>query len=174
MRQAGFRLVRYADFVILTPRLWAPRATDALVRRVLADIGLEVAEAKSGIKRVTDGFEFLGFSSFKREAPSAPTPCPDVNTGRKLTHFQRSKTDPPSGFHEHSRCQSVGCEEPSDPVARRSVAERPGSRPEQSFRTGCSSHLASSASRTSSGCSASRPPEGAVRGDPDAVPQVRI
>lgn len=63
VRAAGFRLIRYADdFVILTDRRWKAEAADELVRAVLADIGLEVAEAKSGIVKVNTGFEFLGFS----------------------------------------------------------------------------------------------------------------
>jgi group II intron reverse transcriptase/maturase len=62
VRAAGFRLIRYADdFVILADRRWKTEAADRLVRRVLADIGLEVAEAKSGVVAVADGFEFLGF-----------------------------------------------------------------------------------------------------------------
>ena len=67
VRTAGFRLIRYADdFVILADRRWKADAVDRLVRRILADLGLEVAEAKSGIVKVSDGFEFLGFT-FKRK-----------------------------------------------------------------------------------------------------------
>lgn len=45
MRAAGFRLIRYADdFVILTERQLEAQAADALVRHVLADMGLQVAE----------------------------------------------------------------------------------------------------------------------------------
>ena len=63
VRTAGFRLIRYADdFVILADRRWKLEAADRLVRAVLADIGLEVAEAKSGIVKTNTGFEFLGFS----------------------------------------------------------------------------------------------------------------
>lgn len=63
VRTAGFRLIRYADdFVILADRRWKVEAADRLVRAVLADIGLEVAEAKSGIVKTNTGFEFLGFS----------------------------------------------------------------------------------------------------------------
>ena len=62
VRAAGFRLIRYADdFVILADRRWKAEAADRLVRRVLADIGLQVAEAKSGVVAVAGGFEFLGF-----------------------------------------------------------------------------------------------------------------
>jgi group II intron reverse transcriptase/maturase len=62
VRAAGFRLIRYADdFVILADRRWKAEAADRLVRSILADIGLEVAEAKSGVVAVRDGFEFLGF-----------------------------------------------------------------------------------------------------------------
>jgi RNA-directed DNA polymerase len=62
VRAAGFRLIRYADdFVILADRRWKVEAADRFVRAILADIGLEVAEAKSGIVKVRDGFEFLGF-----------------------------------------------------------------------------------------------------------------
>jgi RNA-directed DNA polymerase len=75
VRSAGFRLIRYADdFVILTDRRWKAQAADRLVRHILADIGLEAAEAKSGIKKVADGFEFLGFTfhgRFLRPRPSA-------------------------------------------------------------------------------------------------------
>lgn len=64
VREAGFRLIRYAnEFVILADRRWKAEAADRLVREVLADIGLDVAEAKSGVVNVRDGFEFLGFSS---------------------------------------------------------------------------------------------------------------
>lgn len=63
VRAAGFRLIRYADdFVILANRRWKAHAADRLVRAILADIGLEVAEAKSGVHKVSDGFEFLGFA----------------------------------------------------------------------------------------------------------------
>ena len=63
VRAAGFRLIRYADdFVILADRRWKVEAADRFVRRILADIGLEVAEDKSGIARTRDGFDFLGFT----------------------------------------------------------------------------------------------------------------
>lgn len=75
MRAAGFRLIRYADdFVILADRRWKAEAADRLVRAILADIGLEVAEAKSGMVKVADGFEFLGFQfqgRFLRPRPEA-------------------------------------------------------------------------------------------------------
>jgi RNA-directed DNA polymerase len=75
VRTAGFRLIRYADdFVILADRRWKVEAADRLVRAVLADIGLEVAEAKSGIVKTYNGFEFLGFSfsgRFLRPRPRA-------------------------------------------------------------------------------------------------------
>ena len=75
MRAAGFRLIRYADdFVILADRRWKVEAADRVVRAILADIGLEVAEAKSGIVKVRDGFEFLGFQfhgRFLRPRPKA-------------------------------------------------------------------------------------------------------
>lgn len=67
VRSAGFRLIRYADdFVILADRRWKAEAADQLVRRILADIGLEVAEAKSGVVNLRDGFEFLGFQFLRR------------------------------------------------------------------------------------------------------------
>jgi hypothetical protein len=47
--------------LILTDRRWKAEAADRLVRSILSDIGLEVAEAKSGVIAVRDGFEFLGF-----------------------------------------------------------------------------------------------------------------
>jgi len=75
VRAAGFRLIRYADdFVCLADRRWKAEAADRLVRRILADIGLEVAEAKSAVVAVRDGFEFLGFSfkgRFLRPRPKA-------------------------------------------------------------------------------------------------------
>lgn len=77
VRAAGFRLLRYADdFVILTPTRVEAEAASAFVRQILADIGLEVAETKSGVKRVNDGFEFLGFTiqgRFLRPRPRALT-----------------------------------------------------------------------------------------------------
>ena len=45
-----------------------------MVRAILADIGLKVAEAKSGIVKVADEFEFLGFQfqgRFLRPRPEA-------------------------------------------------------------------------------------------------------
>ncbi len=75
VRTAGFRLIRYADdFVILCDRRWKAQAADRLVRHILADIGLQVAEEKSGIVKVADGFEFLGFTvhgRFLRPRPKA-------------------------------------------------------------------------------------------------------
>jgi RNA-directed DNA polymerase len=63
VRAAGYRLIRYADdFVILADRRWKVEAADRLVRNILADIGLEVAEDKSGIVNTRDGFDFLGFT----------------------------------------------------------------------------------------------------------------
>lgn len=75
VREAGFRLIRYADdFLILTATRGQAQAADAFVRHIVADMGLEVAEAKSGVKRVNDGFEFLGFTvqgRFLRPRPAA-------------------------------------------------------------------------------------------------------
>lgn len=74
-RSAGFRLIRYCDdFVILTATRVEAEAADAFVRHIVADMGLEVAEAKSGVKRVNEGFEFLGFTvlgRFLRPRPAA-------------------------------------------------------------------------------------------------------
>jgi RNA-directed DNA polymerase len=82
VRAAGFRLIRYADdFVILADRRWKAEAADRLVRAILADIGLEVAEAKSGVVAVRDGFEFLGFlfhGRFLRPRPAALTRFKDA------------------------------------------------------------------------------------------------
>ena len=39
-----------------------PKSADAYVREILSDIGLEVAEEKTGVRGVSEGFEFLGFS----------------------------------------------------------------------------------------------------------------
>jgi group II intron reverse transcriptase/maturase len=67
VRSAGFRLIRYADdFVILANRRWKAEAADQLVRSILDELGLQVAEAKSGVVKVADGFEFLGFR-FQRQ-----------------------------------------------------------------------------------------------------------
>lgn len=67
VRSAGFRLIRYCDdFVILTATQVEARAADAFVRHIVADMGLEVAEAKSGVKKVNEGFEFLGFTVLGR------------------------------------------------------------------------------------------------------------
>jgi group II intron reverse transcriptase/maturase len=75
VRSAGFRLIRYADdFVILTATRAEAQAADAFVRHIVADVGLEVAEAKSGVKKVNEGFEFLGFTvlgRFLRPRPAA-------------------------------------------------------------------------------------------------------
>ena len=77
VRAAGFRLIRYADdFVILCDRRAEALAADRLVRAILADIGLEVAEAKSRVVKIADGFEFLGFQfqgRFLRPRPVALT-----------------------------------------------------------------------------------------------------
>jgi RNA-directed DNA polymerase len=90
VRQAGLRLIRYADdFLILADRRWKAEAADRLVRHILTDIGLEVAEAKSGIRKVRDGFEFLGFAfqgRFLRPRPKALARFKDqvrANTRRK-------------------------------------------------------------------------------------------
>lgn len=67
VRRAGFRLIRYADdFVILTSCRVEAQAANVLVRQLLADIGLSVAESKSGVKKMSEGFEFLGFSVLGR------------------------------------------------------------------------------------------------------------
>ena len=60
--------------MVLANRRWKVEAADRLVRAILADIGLEVAETKSGIVAVRDGFEFLGFTfhgRFLRPRPRA-------------------------------------------------------------------------------------------------------
>ena len=67
VRAADLRLIRYADdFVILTRTQAEAEAANALVRRILADIGLDVAEAKSWVRRVSEGFDFLGFTYHRR------------------------------------------------------------------------------------------------------------
>ena len=68
------RLPPATHLVILCVSRIEARAADHLVRHILADMGLEVAEAKSGVRRVADGFEFLGFSfkaRFLRPRPQA-------------------------------------------------------------------------------------------------------
>jgi group II intron reverse transcriptase/maturase len=73
-REAGFRLIRYADdFVILADRRWKSEAADHLVRSILSDIGLQVSEQKSGVRKVSDGFEFLGFTFHGRFLRPRPT-----------------------------------------------------------------------------------------------------
>jgi group II intron reverse transcriptase/maturase len=73
VRSAGFRLIRYADdFVIMTRTRVEAQAADRLVRHILADIGLSVSEAKTGICRTRDGFEFLGFSLKGRSLQPRP------------------------------------------------------------------------------------------------------
>jgi RNA-directed DNA polymerase len=63
VRGAGLRLIRYADdLVILADKRWKAVAADRLVRSILSDIGLEVSVEKSGVKKVSVGFEFLGFT----------------------------------------------------------------------------------------------------------------
>jgi group II intron reverse transcriptase/maturase len=71
VRAAGFRLIRYADdFVVLADKRWKAEAANRLVRSILADIGLEVAEAKSGVRTTAEGFEFLGYAfGLRRVAP---------------------------------------------------------------------------------------------------------
>ncbi len=77
VRTAGFRLIRYADeFVIQADRRWKSQPADRLVWSVLADIGLEVADAGSGVVAIRDGFEFRDFQfreSFLRPRPRAMT-----------------------------------------------------------------------------------------------------
>ena len=77
VRGAGLRLIRYADdLVILADKRWKAEAADRLVRSILSDIGLEVSAEKSGVKKVTVGFEFLGFTfqgRFLRPRPRALT-----------------------------------------------------------------------------------------------------
>jgi RNA-directed DNA polymerase len=90
VRAAGFRLIRYADdFVILCDRRWKAQAADRLVRHILADIGLHVAEDKSGIIKVANGFEFLGFSfkaRFLRPRPAALARFKDAVRARTRRH----------------------------------------------------------------------------------------
>ena len=81
VRAAGFRLIRYADdFRIPADRRWKVEVADRLVRAIPADIGLEVAETRSGIAQVRDGFEFLGFTfhgRLLRPRTRALTRCKD-------------------------------------------------------------------------------------------------
>lgn len=66
--RAGLRFVRYADdFVVTANRRWKVRRADRLVRVLLADIGLKLNEAKSGVRSLErDQVEFLGFSFYGR------------------------------------------------------------------------------------------------------------
>jgi RNA-directed DNA polymerase len=60
--------------VILTESRVEAQAADGLVRLILADIGLSVAEDKTAVRAVADGFEFLGFTfhgRFLRPRPRA-------------------------------------------------------------------------------------------------------
>jgi RNA-directed DNA polymerase len=70
----GVRFPPATHLVVLTESRVEAQAADAFVRGILADIGLEVAEAKTGVKRVAEGFEFLGFTfqgRFLRPRPRA-------------------------------------------------------------------------------------------------------
>lgn len=90
VRAAGFRLIRYADdFVILANRRRKAQAADRLVRSILSDIGLEVAEAKSGVVNLRDGFEFLGFQ-FRRKL-MRPRPRALVGFKNRVRELTRRK-----------------------------------------------------------------------------------
>ncbi len=70
----GVRFPPATHLVVLTKHRVEARAADALVRQILADMGLQVAEEKSGVRRMTEGFEFLGFSvvgRYLRPRPNA-------------------------------------------------------------------------------------------------------
>lgn len=90
IRSAGFRLIRYADdFVIMTRTRVEAQAADRLVRHILADIGLSVSEAKTGICRTSDGFEFLGFALKGRSLQPRPAALERFkNRVRTLTRRQ--------------------------------------------------------------------------------------
>lgn len=62
--EQGFRFVRYADdFVVLANRRWKVRHAEQVIRKLLADIGLQVNETKSGVRHLNrEQVEFMGFS----------------------------------------------------------------------------------------------------------------
>ena len=93
VRAAGYRLIRYADdFVILADRRWKAEAADRLVRRILADIGLAVAEDKSGIVRTRDGFDFLGFTVHGRFLDPDPGHWPASRTRFETNPAQANRS----------------------------------------------------------------------------------
>lgn len=58
----GFRLVRYADdFVVLCRDVDQARAAKAAAERALADLGLELNPAKTGVTSFDQGFTYLGY-----------------------------------------------------------------------------------------------------------------
>jgi group II intron reverse transcriptase/maturase/CRISPR-associated endonuclease Cas1 len=62
LEQAGFRLVRYADdFVVLCRDRAQAEAAGQEVRRSLAELGLQLNDAKSRVVSFQQGFRFLGF-----------------------------------------------------------------------------------------------------------------
>lgn len=88
----GFRLVRYADdLVVLANRRWKAQHADQLVRALLADIGLGVNEAKSGVRHAgREGFEFLGFSFYGGRF-LRPRPRAIVSFKNQVRHLTRRK-----------------------------------------------------------------------------------
>ncbi|MGH7492597.1 MAG: group II intron maturase-specific domain-containing protein [bacterium] len=68
LEQAGFYFVRYADdFVILCRTLPDAEKALALVRTILAELGLALSEEKTKITSFDEHFDFLGFT-FKSNA----------------------------------------------------------------------------------------------------------
>ncbi len=61
--EKGYQLVRYADdFLVLTRSREEAEQAELHIRRILADLGLELKEEKTRISSVDLGFSFLGLS----------------------------------------------------------------------------------------------------------------
>jgi RNA-directed DNA polymerase len=67
LAHAGYKFVRYADdFVILCRSKHEAGEAYVFVRKVLAELGLELSEEKTRITSFTEGFDFLGFHLTQR------------------------------------------------------------------------------------------------------------
>ncbi len=150
VREAGLRLIRYADdFVVLTRTEHEARAADALVRQIVADIGLEVAEAKSGVRRVAEGFDFLGFTyhgRFLRPRPAAVRRFKDHVRARTRRQAPVSLQHMIEGLNPtHSRVGALLRHRRCGVAVLRSRWMDPDSSAFQSARLRCSADLSSKA-----------------------------
>lgn len=69
MQSSGARLVRYADdFIIMTKTSEEAEALLSKCESVLAGLGLGIRKDKTSIRRISDGFEFLGITFAGGEA----------------------------------------------------------------------------------------------------------